>query len=74
MLESEPTSTTPGLKRGHSAYVVYVDESGDHNLESIDQEYPVFVLSFCVFRKGNYSHGSAYSSPERAIWMATRGL
>ena len=23
---------------------------------------------------GNYSPGSAYSSPESAIWMATRGL
>ena len=27
-----------------------------------------------MFQDRNYSHGSAYSSPERAIWMATRGL
>ena len=27
-----------------------------------------------LFNDRNYSHGSAYSSPERAIWMATRGL
>lgn len=39
-----------------SDYVVYVDESGDHSLTSIDEEYPVFVLSFCVFQKTHYSH------------------
>ncbi|MFJ4295406.1 DUF3800 domain-containing protein [Curtobacterium sp. NPDC089689] len=32
-----------------SGYIVYVDESGDHSLTSIDPEYPVFVLAFCVF-------------------------
>lgn len=37
-----------------SDYIVYVDESGDHSLESIDPEYPVFVLSFCVFLKADY--------------------
>ena len=40
----------------HSDYVVYVDESGDHSLTSIDEGYPVFVLSFCVFQKTHYSH------------------
>lgn len=35
-------------------YVIYVDESGDHSLESIDPEYPLFVLSFCIFKKSNY--------------------
>ena len=39
----------------HSEYIIYVDESGDHSLESIDTEYPVFVLSFCIFRKDNYA-------------------
>ena len=38
-----------------SDYIVYVDESGDHSLTSIDVEYPVFVLSFCVFRKDWYT-------------------
>lgn len=33
----------------------YVDESGDHSLTSIDEGYPVFVLSFCVFQKKHYS-------------------
>ena len=39
----------------HSDYIVYVDESGDHSLTSIDEGYPVFVLSFCVFQKKHYS-------------------
>lgn len=40
---------------GHSDYIVYVDESGDHSLTSIDPDYPVFVLSFCIFRKTDYA-------------------
>lgn len=38
-----------------SKYVVYVDESGDHGLENIDANYPVFVLAFCVFHKSHYA-------------------
>lgn len=37
-----------------SDYIVYVGESGDHNLESIDDKYPVFVLAFCIFNKNEY--------------------
>lgn len=48
----------PGLSltpdAGHSDFIIYVDESGDHSLDSIDPDYPVFVLSFCVFRKSDY--------------------
>lgn len=40
----------------YSDYIVYVDESGDHSLTSIDEGYPVFVLSFCIFHKVYYSH------------------
>ena len=36
-------------------YIVYVDESGDHSLKSIDDQYPIFVLAFCVFHKQHYS-------------------
>lgn len=43
----------PGTQYGK--YVVYVDESGDHSLESVDEQYPVFVLAFCVFHKGYYT-------------------
>src|SRR5436305_10126133 len=40
--------------REHSDYIVYVDESGDHGLVSIDPQYPVFVLAFCIFHKEEY--------------------
>ena len=39
----------------HSDYIVYLDESGDHSLDVIDRQYPIFVLSACVFRKADYS-------------------
>jgi hypothetical protein len=39
----------------YGKYIVYVDESGDHNLQSIDDNYPIFVLAFCVFHKRHYS-------------------
>lgn len=41
--------------RRFSDYIVYVDESGDHSLKSIDQSYPVFVLALCVFHKRHYA-------------------
>jgi len=34
-----------------SDFIVYVDESGDHGLKTVDQNYPVFALAFCVFTK-----------------------
>lgn len=37
-----------------SDYIVYVDESGDHSLTSIDAQFPVFSLSFCVVKKSDY--------------------
>lgn len=36
-------------------YIVYVDESGDHGLASIDEHYPVFVLAYCIFEKATYT-------------------
>jgi hypothetical protein len=38
-----------------SDYIIYVDESGDHSLQSIQEAYPVFVLAFCVFHKRHYA-------------------
>jgi len=38
----------------NSDYIVFVDESGDHSLTSIDAEYPLFVLCFCVVKKSDY--------------------
>ena len=38
-----------------SNFIVYVDESGDHSMQTVDANYPVFVLAFCVFHKRYYS-------------------
>nr|VFJ52175.1 MAG: Protein of unknown function (DUF3800) [Candidatus Kentron sp. DK] len=38
----------------YSNFTLYVDESGDHSLESINPEYPLFVLAFCVVAKQDY--------------------
>jgi len=37
-----------------SDYIVYVDESGDHGMKSVDPGYPVFVLACCLFKKNAY--------------------
>ncbi len=42
-------------KKQWSDYIVYVDESGDHSLTSIDPDYPIFVLAFCIFNKKHYA-------------------
>ena len=39
----------------YSDYIVYVDESGDHNLDEPHKTYPVFVLTFCIFHKKYYN-------------------
>lgn len=36
-------------------YIIFVDESGDHGLVSIDSNYPIFVLAFCLFEKRTYA-------------------
>lgn len=50
-----PVTSVVGVANSHSDFIIYVDESGDHSLESIDPDYPVFVLSFCIFRKDEYA-------------------
>ncbi len=40
---------------GFSGYIIYANESGDPNPASVDPNYPVFVLNFCVFRKHDYT-------------------
>ncbi|ATQ56178.1 DUF3800 domain-containing protein [Paracoccus yeei] len=37
-----------------SDYIVFVDESGDHSLTSIDPEFPAFSLAFCIVEKKEY--------------------
>ena len=51
-LERPIRESTPGR---FSDYVVYVDESGDHSLASINPDYPVFVLALCVIHKRHYA-------------------
>jgi len=53
--EPEKSAVQESPESQFSNYVVYVDESGDHSLKSIDQNYPIFVLAFCVFNKRHYS-------------------
>lgn len=38
----------------YSDYVVFVDESGDHGMASINRDFPLFALAFCVFPKAAY--------------------
>lgn len=54
-VETPASPATTPIERRFSDYVVYVDESGDHSLGSIDTGYPVFVLALCVFHKRHYS-------------------
>lgn len=37
-----------------SDYIVFVDETGDHGTASINQDFPLFGLAFCVFKKTDY--------------------
>jgi hypothetical protein len=41
-------SDTSGAALPFSDYIVFVDESGDHSLEVINADYPVFVPAFCI--------------------------
>jgi hypothetical protein len=38
-----------------SDFIVFVDESGDHGMASIDPHYPIFTLAFCLFAKEEYA-------------------
>ena len=38
----------------HGDYIVFVDESGDHSLESVNPDYPIFVLAFCILPTAVY--------------------
>ena len=49
----------------YSDFIIYADESGDHNIANLDSNYPVFVLNCCVFRKADYA---ASALPEMAAF------
>lgn len=40
----------------NSDYMVFIDESGDHGIKSINQDYPIFCLVACVVRKDDYEN------------------
>ena len=37
-----------------SDYLIFADESGDHGLSTIDPQFPVFALVFCMVAKVDY--------------------
>ena len=37
-----------------SDFIIFADETGDHGLVSIDEQFPVFALAFCILRKDDY--------------------
>ena len=45
--------TNPATAR-FSDFVIYADESGDHSLTSINADFPVFCLTFCIFPVHTY--------------------
>jgi hypothetical protein len=36
--------------------VMFLDESGDHSLDKIDNSYPMFVLAGCIFDFDYYTN------------------
>ncbi|MFC4271611.1 DUF3800 domain-containing protein [Sneathiella chungangensis] len=38
----------------YSDFIIYVDESGDHDLTQVKSPYPIFSLAFCIFNKKRY--------------------
>lgn len=51
---SDEVQTALAQASKYSNWVVYVDESGNYNTDSYTNEFPVFVLAFCIFHKDNY--------------------
>ncbi|MBS9783617.1 MAG: DUF3800 domain-containing protein [Pasteurella sp.] len=54
-MTQQPIPLNDNTAYDFSDYIVYIDESGDTSLKSIDENYPVFVLALCVFHKEHYS-------------------
>lgn len=43
-----------------SDFIVFADESGDHGLDGIDPQFPVFSMLFCLFHKTDYFRKTDY--------------
>ena len=54
-------------------YVLFMDESGDHNLESIDKKFPAFCLAGCIFERAYYKEvvRPAVDSLKQRFWGRT---
>ena len=37
-----------------SDYIAFVDETGDHGMANINQDFPLFGLAFCIFKQTDY--------------------
>ena len=44
----------PSIPEAFSDFLVFVNESGDHSLTSINLDYPIFVLAFCIVPRKAY--------------------
>lgn len=42
------------ISTNYSDYIVFIDESGDHGLVTIDEKYPIFALVFILIKKSDY--------------------
>lgn len=40
---------------GNSRFIGFLDECGDHSLEKIDHDFPIFVLCFAIVERKNYA-------------------
>lgn len=52
--EAQPQTPCESTQTDHGDFIVFADESGDHSLENVSNEYPIFVLALCIFRKEDY--------------------
>lgn len=44
----------PSIPEAFSDFLVFVDESGYHSLTSVNPDYPIFVLAFCLVPRKAY--------------------
>lgn len=42
-------------QQGQTEYIAFLDECGDHSLTTIDQDFPIFVLSLLLVKRSDYN-------------------
>lgn len=55
-MEMTNEKTRQKALQGTSKFIAFLDECGDHSLEKIDQDFPLFVLSSVVVERENYEN------------------